>query len=319
MSAEIAEVSFAPFLHGNGADRKAVAQEIFDAFSTVGFVYVKDHGIAQERVDEIFGLAKKFFDQPLDVKRQWKLRDPSVNQGYTGDGDESGSDGGIDHKECYEHRRFNNDLCPNDDVLPGFKSTLDTFYQECLALSLNVLKCLAMAMKLGEDFFEKITTRTNPQLRLIRYMEISRGILEQEGHARIFPHTDFGLCTLLFQDSVGGLEIDPYHNGDFKPVTPRPGTVLINIADLLQRLTNDRCISTRHRVVSPRIEGDLLPARYSIPFFVHPDPETMIEPVTLAADEVKRYEPVNAGEWRIAHTSKDYGLGDGQKVAVAAA
>jgi isopenicillin N synthase-like dioxygenase len=71
--------------------------------------------------------------------------------------------------------------------------------------------------------------------------------------------------------------------------------------------------------VSPRIEGDVLPARYSIPFFVHPDPETMIEPVVLAEDEVKRYEPVNAGEWRIAHTSRDYGLGDGGKVAVAAA
>jgi isopenicillin N synthase-like dioxygenase len=96
------------------------------------------------------------------------------------------------------NRRFNNDLCPDDDALPGFKSTLDAFYQECLSLSLNVLKCLAMAMKLGEDFFEKITTRTNPQLRLIRYMEISvsLSILPLLPPNAISPMFRYYLCCL---------------------------------------------------------------------------------------------------------------------------
>ena len=202
--------------------------------------------------------------------------------------------------------------------MPSFKPTLDAFYQECLSLGMNVLKCLAIAMKLGEDFFDNITIRTDPQMRLLHYPSIERKIIEQEGHARIFPHTDFGLCTLLFQDQIGGLEIDPFHTGEFKPVQPRPGTVLINIADLLQRLTNDRCKSTMHRVVSPRTEAEVLPARFSIPFFIHPDPETMIDPVTLTENEVKHYEPVNAGEWRIAHTTKDYQLDSAPQETVAA-
>ena len=216
--------------------------------------------------------------------------------------------GGVDHKECYEHRRFQNPSCPTESELPGFKTKLDNFYSQCWDLGLNVLKCLAMAMNLGDDFFDAITTKADPQLRLLHYPGIERKILEQEGHARIIPHTDFGLCTLLFQDDVGGLEVDPFHTGDFKPAKPIPGTVLINIADLLQRLTNDRCRSTLHRVVSPRAAGDFVPSRYSIPFFIHPNPEVTIDPITLSAGETKKYVPVNAGKWRNWNTAKNYRL-----------
>lgn len=247
------------------------------------------------------------------------MNDPAINQGYTAEGAESTNGVLHDHKECYEHRRFRNDLCPDESALPDFKNKLDDFYSDCLSLAMRILQCLAIAMKLGDGFFDKITLRADPQLRLLHYPAVERKIIEQEGHARISPHTDFGLCTLLFQDQIGGLEVDPFHTGEFKPATPRPGTVLINIADLLQRLTNDRCKSTLHRVVSPKIGGDMLPARFSIPFFIHPDPETMIDAVTLSADEVKHYGPVNAGEWRIAHTQKDYNLSSVQKEPVAAA
>ncbi|KAF1842819.1 Clavaminate synthase-like protein [Cucurbitaria berberidis CBS 394.84] len=303
-AADIAIVSFDKFINGDDADKRAVAKQLYNAFSTVGWVYVKDHGIPQERVDEIFGLAKSFFDLPLQQKITWRLQDAELNQGYTGDGDEA--NGGVDHKECYEHRRFRNPSCPTDSELPGFRETIDEFYGQCYVLGLNVLKCLAIAMDLGEDFFTGITKQADPQLRLIHYPAIEKKIVEQEGHARIIPHTDFGLCTLLFQDSVGGLEVDPFHTGDFKAALPVRGTVLINIADLLQRLTNDRCRSTIHRVVSPKTSGDILPSRYSIPFFIHPDPDVLIDPVIKEEGEVKKYEPVNAGEWRTWNTQKNY-------------
>lgn len=161
-------------------------------------------------------------------------------------------------------------------------------------------------MDLGNNFFDDITKKADPQLRLLHYPTIEKKIVEQQGHARIIPHTDFGLCTLLFQDSVGGLEVDPFHTGDFKPALPVPGTVLINIADLMQRLTNDRCRSTMHRVVSPKVSGDILPSRYSIPFFIHPDPEAMIDPIVKEEGEIKKYAPVNAGEWRTYNTRKNY-------------
>ncbi|OAP58820.1 hypothetical protein AYL99_06117 [Fonsecaea erecta] len=333
-------VSFEKFLTGDRAGQKEVARRVYDAFSEVGFIYLKEHGIPQTRVDEIFALvgitnntahtlgyessfdsvstqAEKFFSLPLSTKLAYKLSSAHVNQGYTADG----AEGVNDHKECYEHRRFTNDLCPSESDLPGFKSTLDDFYQQCFSLAMNVLKCLAMVMDLGDDFFDAITKKADPQMRLLHYPPIERRVIEQQGHARINAHTDFGLCTLLFQDGVGGLEVDPSHENKFIPAPPIQGAVLINIADLLQRYTNGRVKSTRHRVVSPsldRFNGDVLPSRYSIPFFVHPDPETVIDPIVLSEGEVKLYEPVNAGQWRDWKTATNYRLkGDnGEEVSL---
>ncbi|KAH0835142.1 hypothetical protein AYO21_10307 [Fonsecaea monophora] len=317
-STPIPVVSFEKFLTGDRADQKEVARRVYDAFSEVGFIYLKDYGIPQTRVDEIFALAEKFFSLPLSTKLAYKLSSAHINQGYTADG----AEGINDHKECYEHRRFVNDLCPSESELPQFKSTLDDFYKQCLTLAMNVLKCLAMVMNLGDDFFEGITKKADPQMRLIHYPPIERRVIQQQGHARINAHTDFGLCTLLFQDGVGGLEVDPSHENKFIPAPPIQGAVLINIADLLQRYTNGRVKSTRHRVVSPSLDRfrdcDVLPSRYSIPFFVHPDPETVIDPIVLTEGEVKLYEPVNAGQWRDWKTATNYRLkGDnGEEVSL---
>lgn len=148
-------------------------------------------------------------------------------------------------------------------------------------------------------------------------MPIEKSKVLAEGHARINPHCDFGLCTILFQDSVGGLEVDPFHTGDFVPATPLPGTCVVNVADLLQRLSNDRLRSTRHRVTAPKLseeefekigEDGLLPARYSTAFFVHPSANVTIEPILLEGEKESKYEPVNAGDWRTMHTARNYSL-----------
>lgn len=190
-------------------------------------------------------------------------------------------------------------------------------------------------MKLGEDFFDKITTKADPQLRLLHYPSIPAIELDKPGHSRISAHTDFGLCTLLFQDDIGGLEIDPFRTGQFKSAPPVEGTVLVNIGDLLQRYTNDRVKSTLHRVVKPQPRrrdsgvdvdvvdsngtadsAEILPARYSIPFFVHPDPETLIDPILLEEGEVKKYKAVNAKEWRDYNTRRNYGLDGTEKTTL---
>lgn len=240
-----------------------------------------------------------------------------MNQGYSGPGVE----GINEHKESYEHRRYNNPHCPNDTELTDFRKNVDHFYSQCFILALNVLKCLAIVMKLGDSFFEKITTKADPQLRLLHYPSIKRSELEAEGHSRIAAHTDFGLCTLLFQDSIGGLEIDPHKTGKFISAPPIPGTCLINIGDLMHRFTNGRAQSTLHRVISPALgrtsNGDeLLPSRYSIPFFVHPNPDTMIDPILLDANEVKRFKPISAGAWRDYNTRRNYGLDGTEKTGL---
>lgn len=175
---------------------------------------------------------------------------------------------------------------------------MDDFYGKCLHLCEQILRVLAIGLGLPATYFDGMAGNADPQLRILHYPEIHRSVLQQDKHARIIPHTDFGFITLLFQDAVGGLEVDSQHDGVFRPAVPIPGTVLINIADLLQRLSNDHLRSTIHRVVEPKVDGDILPARYSIPFFYHPAPEAEIDPIVLAAGEIKKYKPINAGYYR---------------------
>jgi isopenicillin N synthase-like dioxygenase len=233
-----------------------------------------------------------------------------------------------DYKEAYEHRRYKNELCPTPEELaaynPGirdFEAILDSFYKEAFKLSEEVLACLALALDLpgGEEYFKPITGDSDPQLRILHYPPVPASVIAASAakdgagkDGRIRPHCDYSLCTLLFQDSIGGLEIDPFHTGQFIPATPKDGTILINIGDLLHRLLNGRVKSTMHRVVAPEAftpeDGSeaMLPSRYSIPFFVHPVPEAQIDPILLDPAEEKVYKEVNAGDWRSWRTARNY-------------
>ncbi|KAH8892690.1 Clavaminate synthase-like protein [Thozetella sp. PMI_491] len=321
-------ISFAPFLHGSSDDRAVVAKQLYDAFHTFGWVYLKDFDISEEEIDEMFAHSKRFFDRPIEDKKQYKVVSAAYSQGYTADGSESSDpNGGRSHKECYEHRRFNNELCVPAGDPSNFREFADEFFQKCLKLATEVLRALCMVMGIPETYWDDKLAKADPQLRLLRYMEIPKSTLEEPGHYRINPHTDYGLCTLLFQDQVGGLEVDPFHTGEFKPATPMRGTCVINVADLLQRLSNDKLKSTRHRVMQPEFAPEqlaelgpsgMLPCRYSTAFFVHPDPATMITPIVNEGEKPK-YEAVNAGEWRTMITSRNYGyaLPDSKNLTVA--
>ncbi|KAH8676482.1 hypothetical protein BGZ60DRAFT_556084 [Tricladium varicosporioides] len=264
----------------------------------------------------MFSWSKKYFDRPLEAKMKEKVVSTQTAQGYTADGAESSLKGAISHKECYEHGRFVNNNCPPPGELDGFKSFVDSFYAKCFNLCKHVLRALAVIEgNMDPDFFTEAMRDANPQLRLLHYMGIQRKTLEAEGHWRINPHCDYGLCTILFQDQVGGLEVDPDHTGKFLPATPVRGTCVINVADLLQRLSNNRLKSTRHRVTLPQMTeeqkrtlepDDYLPARYSTAFFVHPSPLTTITPILLDGEPTSEYKPVNAGEWREGVTRRNY-------------
>jgi isopenicillin N synthase-like dioxygenase len=138
-------VSFKPFLTGTEAEQRKVAQELYDAFHKFGWIYLKDFGINQEEIEEMFAIvrrlihqedthannhhqSKKYFDRPLETKMKDRLVDAAVNQGYTPDGAGTNNAKETDYKESYEHRRWNNDLCPSDGELAGFREFMDGFY-----------------------------------------------------------------------------------------------------------------------------------------------------------------------------------------------
>jgi isopenicillin N synthase-like dioxygenase len=183
---------------------------------------------------------------------------------------------------------------------------MESFFEDCKNLVHQILRALATSLDLPESQLSDTHLRSLFQLRLLHYPPISASLLRAEEKSRISAHSDFGVITLLFQDEIGGLEVeDPKSPGTFQPVKPIPGTVLVNIGDLMERWSNGRWRSTVHRVVAPpidesksKVEGEeILRARYSIPFFATADPDTVISALPGCWDETenpKKYEETTA-------------------------
>lgn len=175
---------------------------------------------------------------------------------------------------------------------------MELYFDLCKTLIHQLLDTLSIALNVPEPGLSATHAQSLFQLRILHYPAIPTDELTHQKRSRINAHSDFGTLTLLFQDSVGGLEIeDPNHPGAFRPASPIPDTVLVNAGDLMARWSNDRWKSTVHRVGIPQgMKGDVVPDRYSIPFFATADPQTVIEalPGCYGEGREKRYESVTA-------------------------
>jgi isopenicillin N synthase-like dioxygenase len=208
-----------------------------------------------------------------------------------------------DCKESYESGNVNDDAQPNiwlpEEKLPGFRAFMETYFTECADLIHRILDSLSIALNVPDPGLSPTHSKSLFQLRLLHYPAIDAEELVQNKRSRINAHSDFGTLTLLFQDSVGGLEVeDPHHAGTFRAAEPIEDTVLVNVGDLMARWSNDRWRSTVHRVGLPqKMEGGVVPDRYSIPVFATANMDTVIDALPGCWDKVenkKKYEPVTA-------------------------
>jgi len=214
-----------------------------------------------------------------------------------------------DVKESFESGNVNDEAQPNiwlpEDKLPGFRTFMESFFLDCAGLVHQILRTLAIALSLPEESLSDTHSQDLYQLRLLHYPSVPTSALHRGEKSRIGAHSDFGTLTLLFQDAVGGLQVeDPQQPDVFRPAPPVQGTVLVNIRDLMMRWSNDRWKSTVHRVSAPPVSGEksrevgeeMCADRYSIPFFATADDDTLIDalPSTWSDDKPKKYEPVTA-------------------------
>ncbi|KAH7306030.1 hypothetical protein B0I35DRAFT_361428 [Stachybotrys elegans] len=307
---------------------KSAADELLAALKTIGFVYIKNHGIPQPLVDEAFSWSARFFSLPLSEKMKaphppegWHHRGYSspgrekvTHQVFDQDSLASLRQKAPDAKESFDIGREDDarmrNVWPPEDVMPGFRGFFAKFYRRCFELEDDILSAIATCLDLDSGYFHRFHAGRENQLRLLCYPEVDAGRLQRGEVERIGAHTDYGTMTFLFQDDVGGLEVeDPNNKGIFKPVPSIPGTVVLNIGDFLQRWSNDILKSTMHRVgVPPELAGarrdtagaaGVLRPRYSIPYFVGTDGHVTVDciPGCYGPDRPKRYEPVNAREY----------------------
>lgn len=316
MDTGIPVIDISAFIEGDAAGTRTIAAEINRVCETIGFFMITGHGVSQELIDSTYDAATAFFDLPLDRKMEIAQPDPSISRGYTplageslsnslgdaapGDLKEMVDFGPVDVPggEYYERpeagNHFHANLWPTEP--PHLKEAFTRYYRRINRLSNDLMALFAHALDLPETYFFDKLDKNLSALRIIRYPEQNQG--PQAGQLRSGAHTDYGTLTVLYSDEAeGGLQVRT-KQGEWLDVRPVPGCFVINIGDAMQVWTNDRWVSTLHRVVNPPPAVASSSRRQSLVFFHQPNYDAIIDTlescVTLA--HPRRYHPITFGE-----------------------
>jgi isopenicillin N synthase-like dioxygenase len=283
-------------------DREAFVAELGAAYRQWGFAGISNHGISQELIDNAYAAFRAFYALPEETKKKYHLAGQGGARGYTPFGIETAKDSKhFDLKEFFhigreiaDDSKYRDVMAPNvwPEEVPEFKQYGLALYNALDALGARVLAALALHINLPEDFFVDKVDVGNSILRPIHYPPITSDEIPNE---RAGAHGDINFITLLVGASTAGLEVRS-HDGEWVPFTSEGDTIVVNIGDMLQRLTNHVYPSTIHRVVNPAGEAARQP-RYSVPFFLHPNPDYLIDvlPSCITPENPSRYpEPITA-------------------------
>lgn len=263
---------------------KTLAENIYTAFSTIGFVYLKNHGISNQEISEVRKAGDGFFTLPVDVKKEYTRPTDGSNFGWVSLGRESLNPSRPgDLKEAFNVCELYDETkkWPEQEA-PEFKHVVASFFKRCTYLANRILCVIGIGLKLKDPkWLSQVHSgiggpENATALRLLYYPPLPENSDVKPSQVRCGEHSDYGSITLLFQDDVGGLEVLPV-NGEYTPAKPIAGTVLVNIGDLMQRWTADKLISTKHRVLIPKEDLKQRIVRRSLAFFVHPDDMVIIE------------------------------------------
>ncbi len=286
-------------------DPERFAADLGGSFRRFGFAVVADHGVPQGLIDRAWAATEALFALPEEEKRGYFIEGGGGARGYTPFKTEIAKDAKhVDLKEFWhvgrelpEGHKFAADMQPN--VWParpeGFKETFVELFSAFDTAGDKLLSAVARHLGLAPDWFDPAVKDGNSVLRLLHYPPIPA---DAEG-VRAGAHEDINLITLLLGAEEAGLELLDRDSGKWLAVKPPEGAMVVNVGDMLQRLTNHVLPSTTHRVVNPPPErrGH---SRYSMPFFLHPAPDFLIKtlPQTITSDNPNRYPtPITAQDY----------------------
>ncbi len=298
----IPRVDLSEFVNGNAAQKQAFVEKLGKAYEDVGFVSVINHGISDDTIEMLYDQVKTFFSLPKAAKKQCEIEGLAGQRGYTSFGKEhaKGSDA-PDLKEFYQWgqtvqgEELAKDHYPDNVMvrdLPAFNEVIQKAYRGFEKSGKYLLQAIAIYLDLDEHYFDDKIHNGNSILRAIHYPPITE---EPKNAIRAEQHEDINLITLLVGASADGLELLNKENV-WLPINAGPGEIVVNVGDMLQRLTNNKLRSTTHRVVNPPREK-WNTSRYSIPFFLHPRSEMDLTCLDncVTEDNPIQYEPITAG------------------------
>lgn len=295
------------FHKGNSSAKKKFVETLGAAYNNIGFVAVRNHFLTGELQSRLYDAIKKFFALPDDVKKKYEHSDIAGQRGYTGKGKEhaKGRNTG-DLKEFYhvgqeldEAGLAKEGYPPNvwPAEVPEFKSAALDVFKALEKTGTYMLRAIALYLNLPEKYFDDKIRNGNSILRPIHYFPIQNPQEVPADAVRAAEHGDINLITLLMGASADGLQV-LRRDGKWIPITALPDQLVVNVGDMLERLTNKELKSTIHRVVNP--PGDLMNTpRYSIPFFMHPRSEMSLAALEgcVSAEKPKLWEDITAGDF----------------------
>ena len=298
----------------NSARKEQFVNELGKAYREIGFVAIDDHNISKAEIERLYQAVQAFFSLDEKVKSKYEIENGGGQRGYTSFGKEHAknkSEG--DLKEFYhfgqeinpDHEDYGkypaNVLC---EEIPAFNKECLAIYRQLEKLGASLLKAIALYLGLEEDYFDKYIFHGNSILRPIHYPPITSA---PKGALRAAEHEDINLITLLIGSSADGLQV-LNKAGVWIDVKSKNEMIVVNVGDMLQRLTNGLLSSTTHRVVNPTQEKWDQP-RYSIPFFLHPRPEMPLNCLHNCIDDEnpKQWPDILAGDYLIQRL-KEIGL-----------
>lgn len=283
---KIPVVDFHLFLNGTHEERKLVSKELVEAVKQYGFVYLRNYGIEKCLVEQLFQLVREFFQQPIEKKLLVK-KSHETFCGYDGMCEEKlTEDRPGDLKESYMMKRYGT---PWPQDWTQFREFMESFQRKCYLLALEVLRSFLIGLDLDHSLFDnKFNNGDCALLRLLHYPPLPEHIEDRQ--IRAGEHTDYGALTILFQDSIGGLEVQTVDNRWISAPFIE-NTVLINVGDVLEMWTNGLLKSTLHRVVNPIDDERKSKPRYSCAFFCDPDLDAEIKCIDefIGVDKPIRY------------------------------
>jgi isopenicillin N synthase-like dioxygenase len=304
---QVPSLDLADFTGGDPIKREKFVADLGAAYNNIGFVAIRNHYLTDDLSARLYDVIKRFFALPDSAKQRYEIEGLAGQRGYIGKGKEhaKGRNTG-DLKEFYHvgqevldgdpiKKEYPDNIWPSE--LPEFESVALEVYQRLERTGVQMLKAIALYLQLPENYFDQRVKHGNSILRPIHYFPIENPDAVPADAVRAAEHGDINLITLLMGASADGLQV-LRRDGKWIPITALPEQLVVNVGDMLERLTNKKLKSTIHRVVNPP-RSQMNKPRYSIPFFMHPRSEMSLAALPGCVDEAnpKMWDDITAGDF----------------------
>lgn len=296
---KVPELNLYDYLDGDTSKKQKFVDQLFFGLKEYGFIVLTGHTISEDLLDRSYQLSEKLFDLPMDVKKKNSMPDNGFQRGYTPFGTEHAKDSKVaDLKEFWHlgregYKGLENYWLENESTkdMDDFKETFVRLFNMLDEVGLSLLEALTPSLDLPKDYFLKRVADGNSILRLLHYPPIQQGA--EKSALRAAPHEDINLITILVAATKSGLQLKD-RDGRWLDVNPPKNSLIVDAGDMLSRITNEVIPSTTHQVINPDKGNE---SRYSMPFFMHPNSDALLECIDSCKGEGEKYPPILADDF----------------------